>query len=119
MENEVHLKQIGFFRELPHGDPDGPSLHSSRRNEAEEDEEALTTYLAKGSTYIISPGPVWDVVDGSGPIGTATILTDGEWIWPSDLFYYLGKYHVLLDPEFVKHVKNSESLPEPRQDPIL
>jgi len=107
MHNEINLKPVGFFHELPHGDPNGPSLAESRRDKAADYEYAVAEYLTKGSTYIVSPGPVWDVIDGDGPIGTATVLTDGEWIWPSDLVYYLQTYHVELSPDFVKHALSS------------
>jgi hypothetical protein len=107
MKSEVNLKPIGFFRELSHGNPDGNSLYDSQQSEAGHYDELLAKYLTNGSMYIVSPGPVWDIVDGSGPIGTASILTDGEWIWPSDLVHYLKKYHVLLPSEFVKHVMSA------------
>ncbi len=49
---------------------------------------------------------VCDVLDESkGVIGSLEILTDGEWIWPSDLSYYLQNYHIKLDERFIDHIK--------------
>ena len=100
-------KRVGFFRELPHGDPDGPSLHDARRESAAEDEAAILGYLARGAVHALSPGPVWDVLDESGPVGTASLLTDGEWVWPEDLAHYVEKYHVRLPAEFVARAKTA------------
>ena len=40
-------------------------------------------------------------------IGNLNILTDGEWIWPSDLSCYIELYHVKINEDFVKHMKKS------------
>ena len=33
------------------------------------------------------------------------IATDGRWVWPRDLAYYVGEYHGSLPPEFVEHMR--------------
>ena len=101
------LKRVGYFRELSHGDPNGPSLAESRRDEATAEEAHVLDYLRQGVPCIVSPGPVWDAVDDEGPIGTASVLTDGEWAWPDDAAHYVAKYHVLLPEEFVAHARGN------------
>lgn len=100
-KNYKSLKTAGFFRELMHGDDGGASLIDLRRAVALMEEERIVEYLRKGVPLIVSPGVVYDVLDGGGPIGTGGILTDGEWAWPDDLAYYLEKYHVALPEDFV------------------
>jgi hypothetical protein len=113
MQKKTTLKCIGFFRELPHGDPNGPSLVKSKREEAAENESQVIAYLSKGVPYIVSPGPVWDVIDNEGPIGTGSVLTDGEWAWPDDLVSYVSKYHVALPDDFIGHaVSNGWQVPD-------
>jgi hypothetical protein len=34
-------------------------------------------------------------------IGGLHLLTDGKWLWYSDLAHYVERYHVALDPGFV------------------
>ncbi|WP_431683744.1 hypothetical protein [Kitasatospora sp. KL5] len=34
-------------------------------------------------------------------------MTDGHWLWHSDLAHYVQRYHVVLDPEFIKHVRSN------------
>jgi hypothetical protein len=108
MNEQSSQKRVGFFTELSHGDSDGPSLVQSRRPAAGDHEAAIAAYLATGKPSAVSPGPVWDVIDGSGPIGTASVYTDGEWIWPGDLRHYLQKYHVVLPSTFVEHVLSKQ-----------
>lgn len=99
------LSRVGFFRELPHGDDDGPSLSHAVRDAPDADEHRLLDYLRAGVPYIVSPGAVLDVLDGSGPVGTGTILTDGVWAWPDDLPHYVERYHVAVPEEFLEHAR--------------
>jgi len=43
----------------------------------------------------------------STAIAPSLVLTDGVWLWPSVLAYYVAKYHVRLDPEFIDHARAS------------
>ena len=104
------LKCVGFFRELSHGAADGPSLTESMRDTPSVDDDRLIEYLRDGVPFILSPGPVFDVIDGEGPIGTASILTDGEWAWPDDLAAYVERHHIRLPEIFVDHAKASSWL---------
>lgn len=104
MPAPTSFKSLGFFRELSYGEPDGPSLLQSRRDAPQPHEDLIVDYLGRGTLQIASPGPVWDVIDGSGPIGTASCYTDGEWLWPGDLRHYVSRYHVALPEEFVARV---------------
>ena len=107
MSRKRKLKRVGFFRELSHGDPDGPSLAESVRDRQATDEHRIVEYLRNGVPFIVSPGPVFDVIDGEGPIGTASVLTDSEWCWPDDLAAYVEEHHVRLPDEFVEHARAS------------
>lgn len=110
---KVTLKLVGFFRELPHGKDDGESLKDSMHDAPGPYEREAVEYLRKGVLFIASPGPVLDVFDGSGPIGTAAVYTDGVWAWLADLPYYVERYHVALPEEFLQHAKRNDwAMPE-------
>ena len=48
-----------------------------------------------------------DVIDSSkGTAGTPTVYTDGKWIWPGDLAYYVKNYHLELPQEFLSSFQN-------------
>ena len=89
---------------LRHGRAGGPSLRE-RLGKAEQS-ACLAQYLDSGTVVIATAGALThDVLSAdSAVIGRLAILTDGSWAWPSDLGYYVAKYAVGLNPEFVRHV---------------
>lgn len=104
-QEPVTLRRMGFFRELRHGMPDGPSLVAARSDAPRAHEAELVAYLKAGHVLFASPGPVSDVLDPEGGyIGTASILTDGVWCWPADLPVYVERYHLALPAPFLEHV---------------
>ena len=103
------LKKIGFFRELQHGDKTGKSLKVAMHNNSMENENEVVKYLNSGIVFCVTAGLAFDVLDESaGVIGSLEILTDGTWAWPSDLLYYVKKYHVELDTSFIEYAKEHE-----------
>lgn len=98
------LRRVGFFRELRHGDRTGPSIKEAVRQSPWQDEDRLLDYLKAGNLFVASPGVSDDVLDPSKTRVTPFHLyTDGEWIWPYDLVYYIENYHVVVPPEFIEH----------------
>ncbi|MFD7528650.1 hypothetical protein ACFV8E_13830 [Streptomyces sp. NPDC059849] len=105
---------VGSFRELEYGSPDGPSIRAAVRPAAPEHEGDLVRYLRAGSTLVATPSAVPDVLSAGGAfIGGLHLLTDGHWLWYSDLAHYVGRYHVELDPAFIEHARgNNWSVPQ-------
>ncbi|WP_367325835.1 hypothetical protein [Streptomyces sp. HUAS ZL42] len=105
---------VGDFRELEHGWPDGPSLRAAVRADESEYERDLVQYLRSGSALIATPSAVPDVLSPAGAvIGGLHLLTDGRWLWYSDLVYYVEHYHVALDARFIAHVRGNDwTVPE-------
>ena len=102
----MKLKSVGFFRELDHGDPTGPSLVASVGDKPRPDEARIADYLRGGLLLIGCPGVVGDILDeAAGLIGTPHIMTDGVWAWPGDLPYYVEKYHLTLPGDFIAHAR--------------
>ena len=110
----MKLKQVGFFKELHHGSPDGGSLEASASDSKQESQKEILDYLNSGEVVVASPGLVKDVLDGGNKIiGSANILTDGVWAWPQDLIYYVETYNVRLPLEFVSHISgNNWTVPD-------
>ncbi|MER6734699.1 hypothetical protein [Streptomyces puniciscabiei] len=105
---------VGDFRELEHGRPDGLSLRAAVHAEGTEHERDLVQYLRSGSALFCTPSAVPDVLSVTGAvIGGLHLLTDGKWLWYSDLAHYVEHYHVSLDPGFLEHVQsNGWAIPE-------
>lgn len=110
----MKLRKIGFFRELDHGDPTGPSLVELVSNTPQPDQSRIVDYLRRSGLLLIGcPGVVGDVLDETaGLIGSPNIMTDGVWAWPEDLPYYVERYHLALTSEFIEHVQ-TRSLSQP------
>ncbi|MEV7489056.1 MULTISPECIES: hypothetical protein [Streptomyces] len=104
----------GSFRELEYGSPDGPSIRTAVRLAAPKHEGDLVQYLHAGSTLVATPSAAPDVLSESGAIiGGLHLLTDGHWLWYSDLAHYVRRYHVELDPAFIEHARgNNWSAPQ-------
>jgi hypothetical protein len=114
------LNQIGYFRELEHGDPLGLALADGLSASPHPREGDIVRYLRQGHAMATSPILVEDALDPERPpIGTLQILTDGKWEWPSDLAYYVDRYHVRLPDDFVEHMASQEWQPPPLSEAEL
>lgn len=107
-EKSMKLRPIGFYKELPHGTPEGGSLEEMRSELAQDGQNRILEYLKSGEVFIACPGVVKDVLSPEERIvGGLNILTDGNWAWPQDLIYYVENYNVALPREFVSHMADN------------
>ncbi|SEM20347.1 hypothetical protein [Streptacidiphilus jiangxiensis] len=105
---------VGGFKELEYGRPDAPPILTAVRATAAEREDDLVRYLRAGTVLVATPSAVPDVLSETGAlIGGLHLLTDGQWLWYSDLAHYVGCYHVELDPVFIEHAHgNNWAVPQ-------
>ncbi|MFD3583243.1 hypothetical protein [Streptomyces sp. NPDC058683] len=97
---------LGEFRELKHGNPEGPSLIAAVRSEGDPHEEDLVRYLRADSVIAATGSAVYDFLSLTKEfIDSLHLLTDGEWFWHTDLAHYVERYHVPLDNRFVDHAR--------------
>jgi hypothetical protein len=112
MGTKKELKPVGFPAEDVGDDPWSIlRLLDKRAASPHPDDARIADYLRNAQPYIVSPGVTVDVLDGSGPIGSGTILTDGEWAWPDDLAHYLETYHIELPESFIDAIVAAGFLP--------
>lgn len=110
----MQLLRQGFFKEMPYGEEDDPSIFDFIQKEEETEKERICQYLEEGSVLAACGGIVPDIINPQhGVAGCPNIVTDGIWIWPGDLVYYVKEYNLRLDEEFIRtmrennwHVKN-------------
>ena len=104
------FRKVGFFREKDVGDPSLPSIHDAVRSTPHPEAERIIDYLINGVRDevlfcgchvpdILAPDDSFCVVPG--------LVTDGVWLWPAGLAYYVRKYHVALPDEFIAHMKTN------------
>jgi len=113
---EGDLIRMGFFRELDHGDGSDFRLEDWITSTPGRDEEPLATYLDTGKIFRTTDDLARDMLaddPDEAPIGPLRYLTDGTYVWPSDLPYYVRRYHVRLPRAFVIHARaNGFRVPE-------
>ena len=102
----MELMRQGYFREMPHGDENDPSIVSFI-NKADKDEiENICAYLESGVPLVTCCGVSTDVIKPeNGIAGTPTMYTDGKWVWPGDLSYYVRNYLLAFDPAFIADMR--------------
>ncbi|MFE7792636.1 hypothetical protein [Streptomyces sp. NPDC057460] len=106
MSSENADRFLGEFQELEHGRPDGASLRAAVRERADPNALRLVEYLRSGTTLAATASPVHDILSpGRELIDGLHLLTDGQWLWYSDLAHYVERYHVALDERFVQHAQ--------------
>ncbi|WP_030302810.1 hypothetical protein [Streptomyces katrae] len=103
------MKILGFCDEFWSAKA-GESKASVRdlvRESGEADESALLEYLDGGYEILSFMGSVNDVLGSDERIlGGDNILTDGEWVWRGDLWFYVATYHLSLPDEFLQQVRS-------------
>ncbi len=100
------LKRQGYYKEMPHGDDTDPSIfehiHKTIKNK-----NKICEYLRSGFVLAACGSVVNDVISPEkGIIGSPDDITDGVWLWPADLVYYVENYDLLPDNEFVTYMLN-------------
>ena len=112
------LKMIGFFKET-HRFPNNnsrplPSIAEQlNRSEAIVDSK-ITDYLRSGHEvmYLGSRRYLKEKGDLTKIDRPGFLLTDGVWVWPSELPYFIESYNVMVPPQFVIHAAaNNWSVP--------
>jgi hypothetical protein len=100
------LHKVGFFFEL---DPQSHRAEVQKYpGSVQEDKSNITQYLRSG----VQVGTVMVVeqdfsCDPPKTLGPVWLQSDGKWIWPHSLAYYVDKYNVALPTEFIEDMRKS------------
>ena len=101
-----------------------PSLRDQIADAPRTDESRILSYLGQGVDCGIynDPGMVYDVLQPGKKIDDSVfrvfvpeprrrhphiMLTDGIWVWPGALLYYVAVYHIQLPTRFLRHAADS------------
>lgn len=102
------IRILGLYEELwkPRFGKSLGSILDARTDDPLADEAEVLAYLQAGTWLFEFMAFKKDVFGGDNGIPAAgSPMTDGEWVWKSDLLFYLPVYHVRLDPDFLSHVR--------------
>lgn len=97
---------VGKFREI-YKDDSLPSIKDSIQNKSISEKERILHYLKSAKKGAFSPGNIKDVITGEKISGEFCCYSDGEYAWRSDIIYYVEKYNLKLDSDFIKHILQS------------
>ena len=104
----MNLTTVGYFKEMPQGKSTDPSIHQLVNRGDTKLIEKICAYLDAGVTVIVCPGVTRDIInETAGPAGTGSACTDGVWLWPDDLSYYVRKYNISIPEAFLETMKGN------------
>lgn len=66
----------------------------------------IIAYLEQGPTVLMAHSTDTDAYDAGAQDVPLTYSTDGTWIWPGAVTYYLRKYGISPDPELVDQIRS-------------
>ncbi|MDR6980464.1 hypothetical protein J2X68_007204 [Streptomyces sp. 3330] len=105
------LRPVGFYSDTDEGEPDQPTLESSRGQLLGPVGE-IASYLQNSHHIAISGSGVYDELAPGRPlIGELSIQTDGVWFWPSSYPYYVAKYRVEVPEGLLELARSREWIP--------
>ena len=93
---------------MPYGEETDPSVLDYVGKGNPEDVNPICSYLKSGVVLITCCGTSEDVINPeNGTAGVPSVLTDGKWVWPGDLEYYVRAYRLGLNSAFVNDMRAS------------
>lgn len=97
----MRLHRAGFFRELRHGDLSGPSLEDDKDQLPIDKRKDAARYLRAGACLAVTGQNTMDWFAPLHVAGPLAVYTDGVWVWPGDLAYYVERYGVAVPAEML------------------
>ena len=98
----MEFKTVGYYKEMPHGKDTDNSILDFINKGSQDNIDMIYQYLKSGVEFIVSPEVTHDIISPEkGTSGTASSYTDGIWLWPGDLAYYVKNYKLQLPDEFI------------------
>lgn len=109
MKNKLNLLKLGFYREMTYGSDNDVSIKDVLNTETNlELLNKVCQYLNSGAVIVECCGTTIDVINSdNGVAGVPSLLTDGVWVWPGDLSYYVKKYNIKLSDDFISTLKQN------------
>ncbi|MER5387733.1 hypothetical protein [Saccharopolyspora sp. NPDC002686] len=87
----------------------GPSLDDHPRLTEPADREHVLAHLRAGQVLVSTDTTMIDVVQpGRGSVVPIGFRTDGVWLWPEAIAYYLEEYGLAPDERFLAHIRTAE-----------
>jgi hypothetical protein len=101
--------EIVVARVFDAADPqNGPSFAPDHPKITDEEErQRMLRYLNAGTPFLMTLSMIDDIVEpGKGAVVPMTFRTDGRWIWPDAVAYYLQEYHLAPEPGLLLDIQD-------------
>ncbi|WP_264552147.1 hypothetical protein [Flavobacterium sp. N2038] len=104
------MELIGVIKEYNHELSD-KRFHDYKTGFNYHDKEKILNYLKNGTPIAVTMHIVHSLIkDDNSIIGGVSYLTDGYWIWPSYLYFYVDTVSIELPLDFLNSIsKNKET----------
>lgn len=107
-EENLILVMQGFYKEMDYHKT-SLSIYDFIREKGDEEEDKICDYLKEGTIVMQSHAKMKDVINHeNGTIGHMCLRTDGIWMWPEELAYYVKTYHLKLDDKFIDTMRAND-----------
>lgn len=107
--------ELSVARVFDRVDPDGrPQFDQDHPQLTDQDElQRVLDYLRAGEVLLSTAATMDDVVrPDRGRVVPTTYRTDGVWLWPDAVSYYLEEYGLAPDEQFFAHIRAAGRPPE-------
>ncbi|TQS40407.1 hypothetical protein [Cryptosporangium phraense] len=92
----------------------GPFFHPDHPQVDAAERDALLAYLTGAEAVLLTPGTMVDVVaPDRGAVVPMSFRSDGVWIWPDTVAYYLREHGLAPEPDLAEHIKGADEAPKP------
>lgn len=103
------MKAVGIYKEMTVNSSVTESIHQHLMREPYPEKRSLLEYLTQSRESICVPTLLRDVLDGGSAICALNVFHDDAFSWRSDLAYYIDKYNLRPDEDFIAHVMKKMS----------
>lgn len=106
----MNRKYIGFFSENNLSMADNGSIYNFlvSKEQVNYSKDLVLRYLEKGRKEATCPKIIFDILTNKMISTHFTIITDGEYVWKSNLAYYIDKYNLYLPDDFINKINNTK-----------
>jgi hypothetical protein len=84
-----------------------PGIAPGREELAGPERDRVLAFLAGGAPVLVSAALMDDVVGGDPGVVPMSCRSDGSWVWPDGIAYYLRAHGVAPEGEFLRHIRST------------
>lgn len=102
------MRYIAMYSEF--GFQDAPSMRDSFEKTAYSGQKRIAAYLRNGTPGVACPKTEKDVFTGEFIRDESVVRSDGTYMWPMKLAYYVEQYNLRLPAVVGKHILSKKTV---------